>query len=668
MNDFVELRHVISIVLRRWWLLVVMVISTSMLGYAISQRQMPIYEATTTILVGQAIQSTNLDRTDILTSDLVALTYVEMVKRQPVLQGVVDSLSLNVPWQQLKTQVLVNLVEGTQLIQITVEASSPEAAEEIADEVASQMILLSPTNLQSQENEDSNRFIRQQIENLRIRIESGQSKLTSLESEMLSTSSLERSTEIRDEIIALEKLIIDWEHNYTQLFSLIESNQSPNDLTVIEPAQADPKPVRPQVRMITLLSGGLGIGLALGLIFLFNFLDDTFKSSDELSRSLSLPTLGGIQHIKGTGYMGRLVAFLDPFSSASEAYRMIGSNLKLYSGNKQKKTIMVTSPNPAEGKSLTTANLGLVLSQAGLRTIIVDLNVRRPAQHQVFQITDREGLAEFFNTSSRDISDYIIETQHKQLGVLTVGRSLINPSELLSQNNVERLITGLTEMADIVIFDGPPVVNYAEGVFLSAQMDGVILVVKVGQTSRDTIQEAIINLQQGGAKLFGSVLNCIPSKKHSSIYSSTPLSIFKKQKHIAQMEPSHPISVSRTQKHIAQILTSPSSAKKNGENESDHTSSIDFNNEPKPTIDSHQLAGTNRKTNGHEAHINLNTAREDELKIINGIGPIIAQRIIEYREKYGPLSTIEEIERIPGIGAATLIRIKGQGVEVPLAR
>jgi capsular polysaccharide biosynthesis protein len=105
-----------------------------------------VYQATTTVLVGDSIKSTNVDRVDIQVSEALVQTYVEVARRQPVLQGVVTALNLNGSWQALSKQIQVTQIESTQLIEIVVEGNSPEMARMIADEIVNQLILLSPTN------------------------------------------------------------------------------------------------------------------------------------------------------------------------------------------------------------------------------------------------------------------------------------------------------------------------------------------------------------------------------------------------------------------------------------------------------------------------------------------------------------------------------------------
>ena len=173
-NDFIELKRVFSSVLRWWWLLILATAIAAMVGYWVSDRQPRVYRAATTILVGQSIRSTATDSRDIQTSERLALTYANIGRRQPVLQGVVETLQLNSTWQQLKKRVSITPVEATQVLVIRVEAGSREAATIIADEVAHQLILLSPTALQDQEQDEAQRIIGQRLGELQAKIEAGQ--------------------------------------------------------------------------------------------------------------------------------------------------------------------------------------------------------------------------------------------------------------------------------------------------------------------------------------------------------------------------------------------------------------------------------------------------------------------------------------------------------------
>ncbi len=246
MNDFIELRHVTAIVLKRWWLILLVVAITTPLGYALSRRQTPVYQASTTVLVGQFMQSTSLSKDDIQTSEGFAQTYVNLALRQPVLQGVVTQLKLKETWQELKKRVKVKSITGTQLIEIDAEANSPQSARNIADAVATNLIAISPT-MSSKESQNTYTFSRQQLASLQQRIINGQNRLQEIEVALQRPSSNIDVSALQTEETKLEESITNWEKNYIELSTLIRQQSTPNNyLTVIEMAEADSEPIRPR--------------------------------------------------------------------------------------------------------------------------------------------------------------------------------------------------------------------------------------------------------------------------------------------------------------------------------------------------------------------------------------------------------------------------------------
>ncbi len=507
MNDYIEVKEIFSITFRRLWLVIGFVIIGAGCGYLISQNQSPVYEATTTVLVGDILGSTDLNRTDILTSELVATTYAEMVRRQPVLEGVVNTLGLDGSWRQLKNQVKVNLVEGTQLINIIVEAPSPLAAQQIVDEIANQVISFSPSRNETQGTVNTQTFVQQQLEVLQARLEAGQNKRIALDAKLVTALSTESLDAIQTEIEVLDALITEWETNYTQLLLFLGDRQSPNNLTIIEPAQASANQVRPNVRLYLLIGSGVGLFLALGLIFLLEYFDDRVKSVDELIQEFDSLILGTIPKMKGLDFEKKMAVFQDHLSFNSEVFRMIGGNLHLYSSDTAQKTLMITSPNQSEGKSLIIASLGTVLAQSGLSTIIVDANLRRPIVHEIFKVENEKGLMDLLGLEEYNISDYLMDTQLEKLKLLTIGASEINPSGLLNQQKINQIIYALKKQADVVLFDSSSVLEHADSRFLSAQMDGVIMVIAAKRTKIDQVKRSIQNLDLSNAKISGVIFN-----------------------------------------------------------------------------------------------------------------------------------------------------------------
>ena len=511
-NDFVILRRYVTIALRHWWLLAIAVALAAAAAYVLSKRQSPVYQATTSLIVGQTIQSIDLTARDIQISGQLALVYADMARRQPVLEAVVNTLGLDMTWRELKSQVSVNLNEAVPLLEITAEGPSPEAAQAIANELARQLILLSPTALENQEPDENERFVHERLNTLRTRVRMGQEELEELEAAVVAAESATEVRLLQEEIHLLESFITDWESNYAQLLALTDWEESANYLAVIEAAQAFPSPVRPNVRLNMLIAAFLGIAFGLGIIFVLEYLDDTLKTSEDVTTLLNVAPLGAVAHIRGKNYQEKLLTRHDPFSEISESYRMIRNNIQFVSVDGAYKTIMVTSARPGEGKSTLAANLAIAVAQAGYTTIIVDADLRQPTQHEIFQTFNRRGLTDLLRSSEADIETYLLETTVPGLKLLASGDLPPNPSELLGSQRMAQLVGDLTQLADIVVFDSPPAVSVADAAVLSNRMDGVVLLIEASRTHRTLVEQAMLNLERAGATVLGAVLNRVPAR------------------------------------------------------------------------------------------------------------------------------------------------------------
>jgi capsular exopolysaccharide synthesis family protein len=517
MNDFMELRKVITTIVRRWWLLAALTVIGAMLGYVISRAQTPVYQASTTVLVGESIRSSRVDRVDIQISEALIQTYVEIARRQPIMQGVVTTLNLNETWQNLSKRVTVTNIESTQLIEISVEANSPEQAEMIADEIVNQLILLSPSSLESTDNQQTSSFNREQITNLQERIVNGQARLAEIDTAINNSISEVELTALQQEKATLEGLIIEWERNYTQLLTLTEPKRDPTQLSVVEPAHSSNRMVRPRIQLNSILGGAVGMVLALGLIFLLDFLDDTYKSLKDFSQSEEVNVLGSIRTIKGKKLSDKLIAHLQPHSPITESYRIIRSRIRFKKADHLARSIMVTSSMPEEGKSITAANLAVVFAQANFKTVIVDADLRHPILHQMFDVQNEAGLGDLLSSRELKIEDCLRNTSVSNLRILTSGEPLPDPSGQLGSERMEEIIRDLKESAQIVIFDTPPVLVFADAIALSRRIDGSILVIRAGKSTRSAVNQTLIDLQNANANLLGSIFDQSPKSDSFSV-------------------------------------------------------------------------------------------------------------------------------------------------------
>lgn len=202
-----------------------------------------------------------------------------------------------------------------------------------------------------------------------------------------------------------------------------------------------------------------------------------------------------------------LITISNPRSPISEAYRSLRTNLEFSSLDKPLKTMVVTSPGPEEGKSTTLANLAITLAQAEKKVILVDCDLRRPSQHEIFEVTNGVGLTTMVVDEGAFKNPPFQETPVPNLKLLPSGPLPPNPSELLGSRRVEEIIATLRERADLVLFDAPPIIAVTDAAVLASKVDGVLLVIKAGTTKRDHAQRAKVLLEKVNARLVGAVLN-----------------------------------------------------------------------------------------------------------------------------------------------------------------
>ena len=295
MSERVELRTIVVATLRRWWLVVPLTLLAAGVAYAVSLSVAPVYRASTSVLVGGGLDDTNVSPDDIDVSEHQTLLYADMVGRQPVLQGVVDSLGLQTTWQQLRTRVHGELVPGnTELIVITADGPSTEEATEIATATATQLVAISPTDVQ-----DANqKFVSERLDTLSRNIDAKQRRVDSLQKQLTNAGSSSQGTLLRKQIAEAESAIATWGEQYT---ALLDSNTggSVNRLEVIERAQASSTPVIPNTAFNVLIATILGLLLGVAIAYALEFgTRERARDALGLSRTRA-PRNGGGRSVDG---------------------------------------------------------------------------------------------------------------------------------------------------------------------------------------------------------------------------------------------------------------------------------------------------------------------------------------------------------------------------------
>jgi capsular exopolysaccharide synthesis family protein len=287
-----------------------------------------------------------------------------------------------------------------------------------------------------------------------------------------------------------------------------------NLLTVVDPATPPAEAASPRVLLNTLIAAIIGLALALGLVYLLDYLDDSVKSPDDVESVLGLPTLGAITRMKvgrEQGEMYRLATLLFPRSPAAEAFRSLRTNTEFATVDAALKTVLVTSAVPGEGKTTTAANLAVAMAQAGQRTILLDADFRKPGIHKIFALPNASGLSTLLRRDGEPLDHIQQETEQENLRVITTGPLPPNPAELLRSKRMSAVIDQLSSNADFVVIDSPPVQAVTDAAILASVVDGTLLVVDSGRTHRGTIRSAQDALARAGARVLGVVLNRVAS-------------------------------------------------------------------------------------------------------------------------------------------------------------
>lgn len=214
--------------------------------------------------------------------------------------------------------------------------------------------------------------------------------------------------------------------------------------------------------------------------------------------------------------MKDLITLTDPRSPASEAYRTLRTNLSFYSLDEPIRTLVVTSPTPNDGKSVTVANLAITMAQSGRRTVLVDCDLRRPSLHSLFGVENEAGLTTMILDENEPAP--LVPTGVDNLWLLPSGPLPPNPADLLGSRQVDRVIAGLLEQADLVLLDAPPVVGFTDAAVLGARVDGVLLVLRSGQTRRELAERAKAQLERANARIIGATLTDAPGESNVSDY------------------------------------------------------------------------------------------------------------------------------------------------------
>lgn len=493
-----DFRKYTYILLRRAWLVLLIAVLGGSIAFILSKRTVPIFMATTRLLINEAPATKSADYASVLASERLARTYSELLTTQPVLEEVISRLGLSRNERQLASQVRVNLLQDTQLIDISVEDPNPVLAADIANTIA---MVFSEQNRALQ----ASRFATSK-ESLSTRLEQVDEQIETTGAAIQELGEIPEEKAERDR---LETVLTEYNKTYASLLQSYESVRlaeasSTSNVVQVENAFPAEIPIRPRTVRNTALGVVMGLMLGIGLIYLIDIMDDTL-SPEDVNRQLGLPVLGVISRHQIEN--GAPVVKNQPRSPVAEAFRSLRTNIQFASVDKPLRTLLVTSPSPQDGKSTVAVNLGVSLAQSGYKVALVETDLRRPQVHKRLGLSNRDGISGMFVQSKIVLNGALRETSIDNLFALTSGALPPNPSELLGSEKMYEILNLVGERADIMLLDSPPVMAVTDAAVLAPRVDGVLLVVKPGSTKLAACRQAIDQLQRVGANILGVVLN-----------------------------------------------------------------------------------------------------------------------------------------------------------------
>lgn len=497
-----ELKQYILPLKRWWWLLVAATMIAAVSSYLATLRQPPIYQTLTTLMIGQVITDPNPTGAEFTLSRQLAENYAEIANREPVKIATMEALGLN--W--LPDYRATALPNG-QFIEVVVTDILPERAQAVANELARQLILRSPTGSQSDE-QDRQAFVQTQLNNLQLQITETEAEIQTLREALGGMDSARQIADTQAQITALGAKLADLQGIYSGLLANTQGGAI-NTISVIEEAFIPTSPIGPNKLLIILLSAAVGLSLAVVAAYVLEYMDDTVKSPEEVEKLTGVPVIGYLSELD-IDDVGALYAADNPRHPSVEEMRTLRTNLEFAGVDQPLKTLLITSTEMEVGKTSVAANLAIVMSQAEKDVVLVDADLRRPNVYNFYGFQNKVGLSDVFR-GEYDLDGISKQWPGGDVTVYTAGDLPPNPSELLGSKRMSEILDTLGSRADIVIIDGPPFV-VADAPVLASKVDGVLLIVRLGNTRKPAISALIEQISRSGAKVIGVALNRIPSR------------------------------------------------------------------------------------------------------------------------------------------------------------
>ncbi len=499
-----ELRAYVATLRARKWSVIGVALLTLGAALAFSFRQTPIYETQTQVLLkppalepGQPGAGTP---PDMATEERVA-------ESDAVAGFVTRSLGGQVPADALQRGLSVESSAESEILTFRYSDEDARRAQALSAAFAKAYLEFRQQDLRS---------------DLLATYQAQKDRITALENRMEQLNREYEGTQDPQKRATLQAEANELHGQIGYLRNLLAQSTPPKDIRVGRIVDSPDYPTSPASPNY-LLNGGLGlfVGLALGigLAFLRERLDDRLRGREDLEAILGASVLTVVPRVRSWKRSDRplLITTTDPQSLPAEAYRSLRTSLLFATSSHGLKTLLITSAQEDEGKTSTTANLGVVLAQGGKNVILVSADLRKPRLHRFFGVEDGSGLTDIL-TGEIAPAEALIAVQPNDLRLIRSGPVPGNPADLLGSEAMARVMSELRDSADLVLIDAAPLLAVADPVTLAPLVDGVLFVADAARATQSGVEQARERLDQVNARIAGAVLNNYDPARSSSRY------------------------------------------------------------------------------------------------------------------------------------------------------
>lgn len=499
-----DLHQLIRIFRRRWWILLLLTVVAGSSAYWSASRETPMYRATATMMVNPGAIGAGQGSTGSLNEGVaLSYTYVQLINTQPVRDLVQEELG-----GPIRSGVSASTVQNTSLIRITAVSSDPQAAADTANAYVSGFKHY-VDNQNAQRTERAREGVDAQITFLNDQIDTLNAEIDDADE-----SELERLQQQRNE---LTRMVTQLETDAA--YTSMQAASSTVVIESVDAARVPGAPISPDISRSTMLGAVVGLMIAIGVIALLEYLDNTVKGHTNIQHLTRSPLLASIPVSPGINPGPRQIyTMAEPKAGSSEAVRLLRTNLTFAGVEREINSITVTSSGEGEGKSTTAANLAVAFASGGKSVALIDADLRKPTLHRIFGVENTSGVTRFIADPDEQREDVSDRVALPGLTLVPSGPIPPNPSEMLVSPRFQQLITEMESEFDMVIVDTPPLLQTSDALMVGSVTDGILLMAHHGRTRVDALKNATGLIHQSGTRLIGVVVNQV-DKASSTYYS-----------------------------------------------------------------------------------------------------------------------------------------------------